>query len=122
MSKKAIVFDMDGTLVDSLEELADATNYALVKCGYKVQPLENFKRYVGDGAKMLLYRATEKDLSEQEYKEIYFLYTKGYLERYWYKTKIYITEARNNRITILNPDINLSEYKYVNEENGIRCP
>ena len=39
-----------------------------------------------------------------------------------YKTKIYITEARNNRITILNPDINLSEYKYVNEENGIRCP
>lgn len=89
MSKKAIVFDMDGTLVDSLEELADATNYALVKCGYKVQPLENFKRYVGDGAKMLLYRATEKDLSEQEYKEIYDIFIKKYSERYCYKTKIY---------------------------------
>ena len=38
------------------------------------------------------------------------------------KTKIYITEARGNGIEILNPCVNRSGYKYVSEDNGIRCP
>ncbi len=38
------------------------------------------------------------------------------------KTKIYIQEARNSGIKVLNPDINKSEYKYLNENDGIRCP
>ena len=39
-----------------------------------------------------------------------------------YKTKVYISEARNHGINILNPDINKSGYKYINEDDGIRCP
>ena len=39
-----------------------------------------------------------------------------------YKTNIYISEARNSGINILNPDINKSGYKYTNENEGIRCP
>jgi len=39
-----------------------------------------------------------------------------------YKTKIYISEARNSGIEILSPDINKSGYKYINEDGGIRCP
>ena len=38
------------------------------------------------------------------------------------KTKIYITEARSNGIEILNPCVNQSGYKYLIEDNGIRCP
>jgi len=38
------------------------------------------------------------------------------------KTKIYITEARNNGIKILNPSVNKSGYKYICESDGIRCP
>ena len=38
------------------------------------------------------------------------------------KTKIYITEARNSGIEVLNPDINKSGYKYICEADGIRCP
>ena len=38
------------------------------------------------------------------------------------KTKIYITEARNNGINILSPCVNKSGYKYICEEEGIRCP
>jgi len=39
-----------------------------------------------------------------------------------YKTKIYINEARNNKIEILPPDINKSKFEYLIEENAIRCP
>ena len=39
-----------------------------------------------------------------------------------YKTKIYISEARNNEINVLCPDINESEYKYIINNNGIKCP
>jgi len=38
------------------------------------------------------------------------------------KTKIYISEARNNGVEILCPCVNKSGYKYINEEKGIRCP
>jgi len=38
------------------------------------------------------------------------------------KTKNYIAEARNNGIEVLNPCVNRSGYKYINEEKGIRCP
>ena len=39
-----------------------------------------------------------------------------------YKTKTYISEARNSGINVLCPDINKSGYKYANEADGIRCP
>ena len=51
------IFDLDGTLVDSLEDLAEATEYALAQCGYPGHPLDAYKYFVGNGVKKLIERA-----------------------------------------------------------------
>lgn len=54
---KLIVFDLDGTLVNSLADLAAATNISLKKFGYPEHELEKFRYFVGDGVPKLLERA-----------------------------------------------------------------
>ena len=55
--KKLVVFDLDGTLADSLVSIQYCTNYAIGACGFEPIPLEPYKHFVGDGAEMLLRRA-----------------------------------------------------------------
>jgi phosphoglycolate phosphatase len=52
-----IVFDLDGTLIDSKRDLANATNALLVECGAEPLPEERIGRMVGDGAATLVARA-----------------------------------------------------------------
>ena len=54
---KAILFDLDGTLVDSLEDIAIATNFGLKNLGLPVRETEEFKYFVGDGIPKMLMRA-----------------------------------------------------------------
>lgn len=54
---KAFIFDLDGTLIDSLADLAEAINRMLVENGYPPQPMQVFPRYIGDGVKALVERA-----------------------------------------------------------------
>lgn len=54
---KFCIFDLDGTLLDTLEDLAVSTNYALEKNGLKAQPIDSYRYFVGDGALMLIRRA-----------------------------------------------------------------
>ena len=52
-----ILWDLDGTLLDTLEDLADGVNYALGQFGYPERTLEEVRRFVGNGAKKLIDRA-----------------------------------------------------------------
>jgi 2-phosphoglycolate phosphatase len=61
---RAIVFDLDGTLIDSRGDIAAACNFALQRSGRAALALEEVLRYVGDGAKTLCARAA--GLSEQD--------------------------------------------------------
>jgi phosphoglycolate phosphatase len=54
---RLIVFDLDGTLVDSLTDLAESANALLVECGGQPLPRESIGRMVGDGAATLVARA-----------------------------------------------------------------
>ena len=54
---KAILFDLDGTLADSLKDLADATNYAIGTFGYPAREVEQYKYYAGDGMPKMIERA-----------------------------------------------------------------
>jgi len=57
MKYKAIIFDLDGTLTDTLEDLFISTNYALCSCGLPERGLEEVRRFVGNGVKKLIERA-----------------------------------------------------------------
>ena len=66
---KIAVFDLDGTLVDSLTDLAQSVNKGLKKAGLEEKPIENFKRYVGNGREVMVKRAMgEKSNDESLFK------------------------------------------------------
>jgi phosphoglycolate phosphatase len=57
MTFKAVLFDLDGTLLDTLADLADSSNAALAAMGLPEHPLEAYKYFVGDGLEKLVRRA-----------------------------------------------------------------
>lgn len=56
-----LIFDLDGTLVDSLEDLAHTTNLVLEEYGFKTHELEKYRHFVGNGATKLIERALPDD-------------------------------------------------------------
>lgn len=56
----AMIFDLDGTLLDTLQDLQDAVNYALTQFGYPERTLEEVRQFVGEGAGKLMERAVPK--------------------------------------------------------------
>lgn len=57
MKYKAIIFDLDGTLTDTLEDLYLSVNYALRSCGLPERSLDEVRRFVGNGVRQLIERA-----------------------------------------------------------------
>ena len=57
MKYKAIIFDLDGTLTDTLEDLFLSTNHALRSCGLPERGLDEVRRFVGNGVRKLIERA-----------------------------------------------------------------
>jgi phosphoglycolate phosphatase len=57
----AVLFDLDGTLADTLADLAHATNFALARLGCPPHPVAKYRYMVGDGARNLLLRALPAD-------------------------------------------------------------
>lgn len=57
MRYRAVIFDLDGTLLDTLEDLADSVNYALEKFGFPRRSLEEIRQFVGNGVRVLMERA-----------------------------------------------------------------
>lgn len=55
--KTGVIFDLDGTLLDTLEDLKDAVNVALGQFGYPSRTLAEVRRFVGNGAGLLIQRA-----------------------------------------------------------------
>ncbi len=50
----AVLFDLDGTLLDTLEDLRDGVNYALEQFGYEKRELEHIRKALGNGARKLI--------------------------------------------------------------------
>ena len=59
--KTGILFDLDGTLLDTLQDLADSTNYALGQFGCPERSLAEIRSFVGNGALNLMMQALPKD-------------------------------------------------------------
>ena len=63
---KAVLFDLDGTLTNTLDDLAASTNYALSQHGYPTHETIKFRYFVGDGALKMIERALPEDARQQE--------------------------------------------------------
>lgn len=61
--KKLVIFDLDGTLLDTIADLAESANYALKQLGYPTHDMETIRTFVGNGINKLLERALP--ISEQ---------------------------------------------------------
>lgn len=57
MKYKGIIFDLDGTLVNSIEDIADAMNIMLLSYNYPVHSYETYKKFVGSGLRSLVIKA-----------------------------------------------------------------
>ena len=70
MKYQAILFDMDGTLLDTLTDMQAAVNYILEKYGYPTRTLEEVRRFVGNGAGPLIHRALPQGVDPDREAEI----------------------------------------------------
>lgn len=66
MRKQLVIFDLDGTLLDTVADLANATNWALEQCGYPTHPVEAYYKFVGNGINKLFARALPEEESTEE--------------------------------------------------------
>ena len=67
---KAIIFDLDGTLLDTLTDLAEGTNYALRVNGFPERTTDEIRRFVGNGARKLIERAVPEGQIEAALEQV----------------------------------------------------
>jgi phosphoglycolate phosphatase len=66
MPYRAVLFDLDGTLLNTLEDMGDAMNRVLSARGFPQHPIDAYRSFVGDGAAMLVMRALPEDKRDDE--------------------------------------------------------
>ena len=76
--KTGILFDLDGTLVDTLGDLHAAVNYALARFGYPGREKWEIRNFVGNGMRNLIKRALPEGVSEQRVDEVLSVYQPYY--------------------------------------------
>ncbi|MBE6811565.1 MAG: HAD family hydrolase [Ruminococcaceae bacterium] len=86
---KAVIFDLDGTLTDTLDDLTDAVNYVLSRYHYAQRTRDEIRSFVGNGLYMLMRRALPADASDVIAVECTAILTAYYKEHSLDKTKPY---------------------------------
>ncbi len=90
MEKKiGVLFDLDGTLLNTLEDLADAVNYTLHHFGCPERSLEEVRKFVGNGVRNLLTKALPGREDDPDFEEVLQVYTTYYGAHSQDKTKPY---------------------------------
>ncbi|MBP5762300.1 MAG: HAD hydrolase-like protein, partial [Lachnospiraceae bacterium] len=70
MAYRLAVFDMDGTILNTIDDLTDATNHALEACGYPTHTVDEVRFFVGNGIAKLIERATPAGTSEEAREKV----------------------------------------------------
>ena len=89
MKYDAVIFDLDGTLLDTLEDLADSVNYALEDAGLPGRTIEEVRQFIGDGVRMLITRAASPVDNAEVIQSIHQCFIQHYKENCENKTKPY---------------------------------
>ena len=62
---RSVIFDMDGTLLDTLDMIAECNNKVFEKYGFPQRKKEEYRKFVGDGMKTLMLRALPQGTDEE---------------------------------------------------------
>ena len=74
------IFDLDGTLLSTLNDLAASTNYALRWAGMPERSVEEIRMFVGNGVKLLMERAISDGINNPKFEETYAKFREHYME------------------------------------------
>ena len=83
------IFDLDGTILNTLEDLADSTNYALKTCGYPERTMDEVRQFVGNGIRKLMERAVPEGIPVEEIDRVHETFTAHYKVHCADKTRPY---------------------------------
>ena len=120
---KACIFDLDGTLCNTLESMAISANQCIEPLGYKPLPVDNFRYYAGDGARTLveraLYDAGDTELVHAE--EVFKAYSDIFHRDCTYKVTVYdgildalkVLKAKGVKLAVLSNKPHMQTIKVV---------
>jgi phosphoglycolate phosphatase len=87
---KAIIFDLDGTLLDTLDDLGNSVNKVLANHQFPTHEIEAYRYFIGDGAKRLIHRALPEDQRDEKLVQECLQNFKMDYEKNWHnQTSIY---------------------------------
>lgn len=89
MKYNLVIFDMDGTILNTLEDLTDSVNYALSNSGYPKRTITEIKSFVGNGIRKLIDRAVPDGTAPEDADRVYNTFTGYYKIHCADKTKPY---------------------------------
>ena len=122
---KYIIFDLDGTILDTLKDLANAVNYGLKSFNLPEKDLDFVRLAIGNGTKVLIKRCTPCNLSEEERSKVFDVFKNYYFKHFTDNTKPYpgiyemllkLKELKNIRLVVLsNKDDDLTK-QLINKE------
>ena len=116
MKYGTIIFDLDGTLLNTLDDLAASVNYAMRALGFPERTTDEVRRFIGNGVHILIRRAVPDGISEDEYRSAYEAFERHYAVHNRDKTAVYdgITEllselkAEGHRLAIVSNKIDFA--------------
>ncbi len=104
--KTGIIFDLDGTLLNTLDDLADAVNHTLCHFGYPMRTYEEIQRFVGNGVKVLMKKSCPGNLTDERFSECLTHFQDYYKKNMLNKTKPYpgimdmLEELKNRGVAV----------------------
>lgn len=87
--RRTLVFDLDGTLLNTLDDLAASTNYALRECGYAERTVDEVRQFVGNGVRRLIEQAVPEGTSAEDCDNTLRIFKEHYVEHCQDKTDLY---------------------------------
>lgn len=84
-----VIFDLDGTLLDTIDDLRNAVNYVLAKYSMEERSLSEIKRFVGNGIKRLLELSISVPVKDAVFEEMFMVFKEYYTDHCNLKTRPY---------------------------------
>jgi phosphoglycolate phosphatase len=86
---QAVIFDLDGTLLNTLDDLADGVNHTLAEFNYPQRSKQDIRRFLGNGIERLAKLVLPPEVTEAKFREVYKAFKEYYTDHCQIKTRAY---------------------------------